>query len=329
MLTEDELNWVRHVLNDYEPDISASYFYRRNTIIERNNNKGIVRKELDILRKKMIKYTPQELLVLKSKKVRESWDINNFSGIYIIHNCVKDLYYIGQAEKVFDRAYMHFVKNSELQRGRYELNVQFNLPEIYHDYNFGDKFSISLIPLGYTTLSTLNELEDNAIRAYDSLVPNGYNKNTGNVMDKPIFENDDFEKAANLILDKIKGTEIFLTLTNDRKRFQYSINLLSELGLPTKNSVFANNLSGLIKAYQKDNKKSNLNKGKQEDKLQDRQLKYVIGKYIIPEKKIDFNEIRTQEELNDVQEGFEKFNKLSDKELTELFLSIRNGTFEL
>lgn len=311
-------------MNDYEPDISASYFYRRNTIIERNKNKGIVRKELDSLRKKMIKYTPQELLVLKSKKVRKSWGINNFSGIYIIHNCVKDSYYIGQAEKVFDRAYMHFVKNPE----KYELNVQFNLPEIYHDYYFGDKFSISLIPLGYTAFSTLNELEDNAIRAYDSLVPNGYNKNPGNVMDKPIFENDDFKKAANLMLDKIKGTDIFLTLTNDRKRFRYSIDLLSELGLP-KNSPFAHGLADLIKAYQKANKKRILNKEKQENKLQNRQLKYVLAKYIIPGKNFDPNEIRTQEELNDAQEGLAKFHKLSEEELTEIFSSIRNGTYEL
>ncbi|WJE55642.1 hypothetical protein QRE66_27960 (plasmid) [Bacillus cereus] len=94
MLTEDELNWIRQVLNDYEPGISASYFYKKNIEIERNKNKGIVRKELDSLRRKMIKYTPQELLELKSKKVRESRDINNFSGIYIIHNCVRDLYYI-------------------------------------------------------------------------------------------------------------------------------------------------------------------------------------------------------------------------------------------
>lgn len=255
MLTEDELNWIRKVLEDYEPGISASYFYRRNTIIERNKNKGNVRKELDSLRKKMIKYTPQELLELKNKKVRESRDVNNFSGIYIIHNCIRDLYYIGQSVKAFDRAYTHFVKNQELKKGRYEMNVQFNLPEIYYDYNLGDKFSISLIPLEDTSFSTLNELEDNAIRAYDSLVPNGYNRNPGNIMDKPIFANDDFEKAANLILDKIKGTEVFLTLTNNRKRLWYSIDLLSELGLP-ENLTFANNLADLIKDYQKANKKS-------------------------------------------------------------------------
>lgn len=38
-------------------------------------------------------------------------------------------------------------------------------------------------------------------------------------------------------------------------------------------------------------------------KLQDRQLKYVLAKYIIPNKGLDFNEIRTQEEFNDIQEG--------------------------
>ncbi|EJV90134.1 hypothetical protein COF50_28285 [Bacillus toyonensis] len=148
---------------------------------------------------------------------------------------------------------MHFVKEPTLQKGRHEMNVLYDLPEIHYDYNLGDKFSISLIPLEHTSFTTLNEFEDNAIRAYDSLLPNGYNRNPGNVMDRPIFENEDFEKAANLILDKIKGTEIFLTLTNNRKRLWYSIDLLSELGVQ-KNSVFAHNLAELIKHYQKANK---------------------------------------------------------------------------
>ena len=38
-------------------------------------------------------------------------------------------------------------------------------------------------------------------------------------------------------------------------------------------------------------------------KLQDRQLKYVLKNYILPEKKFDFDEFRTQEEFNDYQEG--------------------------
>jgi hypothetical protein len=59
-------------------------------------------------------------------------------------------------------------------------------------------------------------------------------------------------------------------------------------------------------------------------KYHDKQLKYVIDKYIIPGKKIDFNEIKTREELEDIEEGLKKFNKLSEEEAAELFHLIRN-----
>ncbi|QIW22423.1 hypothetical protein [Bacillus thuringiensis] len=68
---------------------------------------------------------------------------------------------------------------------------------------------------------------------------------------------------------------------------------------------------------------------KQQTKLQDRQLKYVLAKYIIPDKGFDPNDIRTQEELTDIQEGFDKFFALSEDEKIELFTSIHNGTFKL
>ena len=181
-LTEDERNWVRQVLSsdDYDTfEISPSYFYKKKTESERNRNKGIVRKELDELRKKMMNVTPQELLDFRNETARESQD--NFSGIYIIQNCVKDIYYVGQAERVFDRAYMHFVIN----KGN---------TEIYKDYSLGDKFNICLIPLGNTSFSSLNDLEDNAIRAYDSLITNGNNRNTPKEQDKPKLKNTYYKK---------------------------------------------------------------------------------------------------------------------------------------
>ncbi|MCC2453340.1 hypothetical protein [Bacillus cereus] len=64
-------------------------------------------------------------------------------------------------------------------------------------------------------------------------------------------------------------------------------------------------------------------------KLQDRQLKYYITKYLIPNKDFDFDEIRTQEELTDIQEGLKKFKELSQQELREILISIHNGTYEL
>lgn len=241
MLTKDELNWIKFILSDYEPfEVSPSYYYRLKTVNERNKNKGDVRKELDNLRGRMLKVTPEELLELKDKNERERRGIFNFCGIYIMQNNIKNIYYIGQAEKVFDRAYKHFVLN--------EGN-----PRVYKDYNLGDEFIVSLIPLENTSFLSLNELEDNAIRAYDSF-QNGYNRMPGNVVDKHIFKNDDYQKVAELLLDRIKGSESFSSLSNGKKRVNYVSNLLSELELP-KNIHFILGFAKLIKEYQKANKK--------------------------------------------------------------------------
>jgi hypothetical protein len=165
------------------------------------------------------------------------------------------IYYVGQSEGVFGRAYEHFVTNPAENRARYSLTVKFNLPEIYDDYRLGDKFNISLIPLENTSFSTLDELERNAISTYNASVEyGGYNRTHGNVMNKVFFKNDDHEKAANLILNKIKGTEIFSTLTNNDLRKKYTWTLALELVLP-RNTNFLLNFVKMIKGYHKANKK--------------------------------------------------------------------------
>jgi hypothetical protein len=267
MITEDELNWIRQVLSsdfhsdskltevelnwlklvkgegyEYDPTTLPAHYVRlKKAQFERNTNKEIVRKKLDVLREKIKKFTPQELLELKNKNVRESRGIEDFAGIYIIHNRVLDMYYVGQSDSVFDRLYKHFLQEPT------------GNPEIYKDYSLGDTFGISLIPLENTSFSSLNELEDNAIRAYNSF-PKGYNRMPGNIMDKPFFNNDDYQKVADLILNKIKGTESFFSLSNERKRRHYTNSLLSELKLPY-NLHFINGFVKVIKEYQKANKK--------------------------------------------------------------------------
>ena len=133
--TEGELNWLKQVLGDdydYDPlKLPPHYVRLKKNQFERNANKESVRKELDAIRKKMKKFTPQELIKHGNKKERESRGIGNFTGIYIIHNRVKDIYYIGQSKGVFVRAYEHFVTNPAENRARYSLTVEFNLPEIY------------------------------------------------------------------------------------------------------------------------------------------------------------------------------------------------------
>lgn len=235
IFTVDELNWMINILSDYKRfEVSPSYFYKIKTENERNSNRENTRKQLDSIKDKLPKFTPQNLLELRNKNKRKNVGFDNFSGIYIIHNCDSDIYYVGKAKKIFDRAYRHFLKD--------EGN-----PKVYEDYKLGDKFSISLIPLEKTKFSTLNELEDNAIRAYDSFW-NGYNRVQGNILDKHIFKNEEYQKVADLILDKIKGTELFLSLSNDRKRIKYTRRLFSELRLPD-NAHFTINFVEMIKEY--------------------------------------------------------------------------------
>jgi|GEM_PF-6877106 len=74
-LTEDELKWIRHILRDSdlssEIELSPSYCYKNKTEDERNENRKIVRKELDDLKDKLIKFTPEELLELKNENNRK------------------------------------------------------------------------------------------------------------------------------------------------------------------------------------------------------------------------------------------------------------------
>ena len=233
--TEDELDWFRSVSNKNPGETSPSAYYKVKTQRERENNKATVRKELDLLVNSSEKYKPQQLL-----NERVKLGIHSFSGIYIICNTEKDTRYVGKSESVLDRVCMHFVKG----KGN---------SDIYNDFIQGDIFYISLIPLESTSYNSLNELEDNAIRAYDSFI-NGYNKMEGNMMDSYIFKNDEYREAAQMLLERIKNTEEFLTLSNNDKRIIYSRKLFSELGLP-KNTHFRKGLISLIKDYHRNNKK--------------------------------------------------------------------------
>jgi GIY-YIG catalytic domain len=234
VMTEDELNWIRDVFTDnFSSNIhmKPSYYYKMKIEYDRNNDKELYRIDLDNIRKVMPKFSPQELLTNKSNMVNNF----NFSGIYIIHNRVRDMYYVGQAKNVYVRAIKHFQKD----KGN---------PDIYQDSLYGDEFTISFIPLEKTSFSSLNDLEDIAIRAYDSFGL-GYNKMPGIILDKPIFKNDNYRKVAELIINKIKDTEWFLRLSNKKERLRYTSILLSEHKLP-RDIHFITTFPKMIKQYQ-------------------------------------------------------------------------------
>ncbi|MBD1224806.1 GIY-YIG nuclease family protein [Virgibacillus halodenitrificans] len=241
MFTEKELTWMKKVLSTKKKKtVKTSYYYKKKTEYNRNKRRKRVRKSLDNLRRNLVKYTPNELSQLRNKTNREQKGVRNVTGIYIIHNCKNDKFYIGKSISVLDRVYDHFVKNAG-NKG------------IYQDYCLGYEFNISIIPLEDTKYSNLNELEDNAIRAYNSLIPYGYNRNPGNVIDKAFFDNKKYQKVSDLILNRVKDKEEFSTLTNNKKRMRFIERLFKEFDLPL-NINFQVAFIQAIKEFQRSNK---------------------------------------------------------------------------
>lgn len=90
---------------------------------------------------------------------------NDFAGVYILYNHDKNMYYVGQGKRVFQRVNSHFTGHGN--------------GDVYADYKYGDNFTIKMIALQNSGFKTLNELERNTIATYNAYAK-GYNKTRGN-----------------------------------------------------------------------------------------------------------------------------------------------------
>ena len=88
-----------------------------------------------------------------------------FSGVYILFNKTKNMYYVGKAIHIFDRVNAHFTGKGN--------------GDVYADYKYGDEFTIKMISLDKSGYMDLNELERHTIMTYKAF-SNGYNKTRGN-----------------------------------------------------------------------------------------------------------------------------------------------------
>jgi hypothetical protein len=88
------------------------------------------------------------------------------TGVYVIHNLSKNMYYVGQAQSVNKRLKQHF-------SGRGGNG------DIYADYKYGDKFAIQIHKLRDSQFDTLDAMERYYIRLYHADM-HGYNKTKGN-----------------------------------------------------------------------------------------------------------------------------------------------------
>lgn len=127
-------------------------------------------KKIDELANASIEITPDEFMRLRKisfgGRGKPSYLSNrNVAGIYILYNKSKNMYYVGQGKKVFDRVNAHFTGKGN--------------GDVYADYKYGDFFTIRIIALENSGFNSLNKLERNAIARY-SAFSKGYNKTRGN-----------------------------------------------------------------------------------------------------------------------------------------------------
>ncbi len=133
-------------------------------------NKIIERKKINALENNATEMTPYQFLYIRNQSVSGRGKLHqsskyNLPGVYILFNMTRNMYYVGQGQKVFDRINNHFTGKGN--------------GDVYADYKYGNQFTIKIIYLKTSGFKTLNELEKAAISKYNSYYA-GYNKTRGN-----------------------------------------------------------------------------------------------------------------------------------------------------
>lgn len=147
--------------------VPAVLFFFLIKYVQKQNQK--IRDEIGQLSNDAVEITPSDFFNLRrqanSYRTFKSDPTYNFSGVYILFNKTKNMYYVGQAKHVFDRVNQHFTGKGN--------------GDVYADYKYGDEFTIKMINFENSGYSSLNELERNTIWVYDAY-SKGYNKTRGN-----------------------------------------------------------------------------------------------------------------------------------------------------
>ena len=90
---------------------------------------------------------------------------DDFTGVYVLHNKTKGMYYVGQSVRVIDRVGQHLTGHGN--------------GDVYADFKYGDEFEVSTVSLAESGYGSLNDLERDTIAAYDAY-NSGYNRTPGN-----------------------------------------------------------------------------------------------------------------------------------------------------
>ena len=140
------------------------------TILYIRCRKNKIKEQIRGLTNNTLEMTPEQFFKMRKTSFggrgKPSYALmQNFEGVYILHNKTKNMYYVGQGRQVLNRINAHFTG-----RGN---------GDVYADYKYGDVFTIKAIALQQSGFSSLNKLERNTILTYNSFAT-GYNKTRGN-----------------------------------------------------------------------------------------------------------------------------------------------------
>lgn len=105
--------------------------------------------------------SPREFLDVRDALRRKG----DFTGIYVLHNKTKEMYYVGQSTRVVGRLCQHLTGHGN--------------GDVYADLKYGDAFEISVVSLTQSGYESLDALERDAIDAFDAY-GRGYNRTRGN-----------------------------------------------------------------------------------------------------------------------------------------------------
>ncbi|MCD8201134.1 MAG: GIY-YIG nuclease family protein [Clostridia bacterium] len=103
--------------------------------------------------------TPDEFFAMR-KRTHSS-----VTGVYVLYNVTKNMYYVGQSGNVFNRVNNHLTGKGN--------------GDVYADYKSGDEFSVKIVSLTDSGLKSLDDLERALIERYGAF-SGGYNKTRGN-----------------------------------------------------------------------------------------------------------------------------------------------------
>ena len=115
----------------------------------------------------------------------------NFTGVYIVFNHTKNLYYIGQGQKVFDRINSLFIGKGN--------------SDVYYDYKRGDQFTIKTLSLRGSGFTSLDSLKKHTIDKYTNHSKSYSNKKIQAKMPENIKENIPVFKPAYSVTSRIKS----------------------------------------------------------------------------------------------------------------------------